>query len=217
MSEALVVVDSFAYYADAAVAKALLEEAGLKPILENVYSADVWTGAIGQIRVQVPESQADRARQLLREIRESTLRSWSRSRRPADPDSCIRCGAPMAPDADRCARCGFEATGEEVTEYANGPVPDRFLPYAYAPLGTRRFGLRPELIPAYVEDVKRAGREIKGWELWAHSAIGHVTLDIVEQGSAADLLKVAGSLPPDRAWDTYISPNVTHSLEMEEQ
>ena len=217
MANAFVVADSFAYYADAAVAKALLEEAGVKAVLDNVYSSEAWSGTVGQIKVLVPESQETKARRLLSEIRASSRLTAMRKDEPLDDGACLRCGAAMQAAQSRCPRCGWEPEGEEVTDYANGPVPASFLPYAYAPIGTRRFGLRPELIPQYVAEVRAAGKRIDGWELWAHSAIGHVTLEIVDHGNDAALVTAATSIPKDRAWDTYFSPNVRNTGAMSDE
>lgn len=208
MTDSLITVDSFAYFADAATAKALLEEAGVRVFLDNVYSSDLWTGCIGQIRVQVASADAAAARKLLEEIRAANRISARRPLAAAPAESCLRCGQPLAAEVERCARCGFAFSGEEQADYANGPVPDSLLPHAYSPIDTRRFGLRPDLVPRYVEFCAREGYEIDGWQMWAHSSIGHVVTDIVEKGPASALLAAAAKVPPDRVWDTYFSMNV---------
>lgn len=206
MAESLVIADSFAYYADAATAKALLEADGIAAFLDNAYSSDVWTGCIGQVRVQVPASELARAKKLLAELRTSNRTLAERGSAVAD-DACLRCGQTLSKESDRCARCGFEPGGEELAEYVNGPVPDSLLPHVYSPLDTRRFALRPELVRAYVDFCEREGVEIRGWQVWAHSTIGHVMLDVIEQGGARELLAAAARVPAERQWDTYFSVN----------
>ena len=162
MADSLTIVDGFRYHADAATAKALLEEQGIVAFLVDAYSADVWTGCIGAVRIAVRPADAEEARALLAKIH-ATANQTARaeaSRVPPAPagEACLSCGRPLAPGVERCPTCGFAFEGEEEAEYANGRVPASLLAKAWSPIDSHRFGLTRALVPAYVAWCEREHR-----------------------------------------------------------
>ncbi len=212
MAEPLVIVESFASYADAATARTLLEMSGVRAFLNNAYSADVWSGCVGQVQIEVPESDAERARSLLAEMRIARGRrdSLADATSPAR-EICLRCRQPLSAGSTRCDACGFTFAGEEWADYVNGPVPASLLSRIYSPIDTRRFALPPELVGTYVAWCEREGLEIRGFEVWNRSIIGHTIIDVVEEGTAAELLAAVATLVKERAADACFSVSVRRS------
>lgn len=120
MSDDLVTIATFPLLLDAQVSKLHLEGAGF-----NVYLADAETvtmdwflgNAIGYIKLQVSQSQAEAASALLEKARVKHP--------PADepavdgPDTCLQCGAVIPDEAERCADCGWSYVDDAKSQQAN--------------------------------------------------------------------------------------------------
>ena len=83
MSESLVTVRSFDLRWEADLCKARLDEEGIRAFVSGDHAASInyfWTNATGGIRVEVPESDAERAMEVLgkKEIKSESSRSLVR-------------------------------------------------------------------------------------------------------------------------------------------
>jgi hypothetical protein len=190
VADSLVKVEEFRYYADAAAAKALLEVAGVRAFLVNAYSGDLWTGAIGETRIEVPAADVAKAKEVLDDMRKvrARMRAGGIS---GELDACLACKKPMAAGQTTCANCGWTFAGDEWIDYANGPVPAALLPVAYTPVDSRRFGLPPRFVKNYADWCVAEGLDVLGWELWRHGVVGHIVIDPYQEGSIEQLLHAA--------------------------
>jgi hypothetical protein len=205
MSEPLVTVDTFKFLSDAAMAKVLLESDGIPAYLFNTNA--VGTLPVDSIELQVRPDDEIRARATLTKLH-AEQKTAQRDQPRSLPEKCLSCGRPMPSSTDTCPACGWTFRGEEQVWFANGPVPESLIAKAWMPMGSRRFAFRPDDVPRYLEWCTRETLEIHGWEMWGRSALGHVLLEIHEDGDAADLLAAAATVQPDRADGVYISMNV---------
>lgn len=85
-----------------------LSEAGIPAFLqdEHITQMHPWrAAAIGGVRVQVPESDFDRAQRIISESPREDVGGLLTE----DPDAmqCCSCRASMAPDQVRCPSCGW--------------------------------------------------------------------------------------------------------------
>ncbi len=179
MSEKFVVVDAFDYFPQASTAKAMLENRGIPVVLTDVEMTNVnwfWHGFVGGIKVVVPETQAEAARAILKEMRRVARESESSDDDVPLDATCPSCGAPLPATGTACAKCGWSFEGEEVKDYANGPVPTSLLSFVYLPLGSDRFALPIGRIVPYAAWCARNGVEITGWEIWERGLPGHTRI-----------------------------------------
>jgi hypothetical protein len=207
MSDSLVRLEEFRYYVDAAAAKALLEVAGVRAFLDNRFSADIWTGAIGGTFVTVPAADLAKGREVIEAMRKvrQRMRAGGVS---GELDACLACKKPMAAGQTTCAACGWTFAGDEWVDYANGPVAAALLPVAFSPLDSRRFGLPPRFVQNYVDWCEAEGLVVTGWELWRAGVVGHVVIDPQRTGSVAELLAAATTAMARTDEDVYFSINV---------
>lgn len=207
MKDLLEHVGSFRYHPEAAAAKALLEAEGIPAVLANVHSGDLWTGAVSEIRIEVLARDAARARGILDRLMDTARRERERARAGATDreDACLRCGAPMPPEARTCPSCRFSFEGEERVEYEDGPIPASMLARIWSPLWSRRAALPASAVPDYVAWCARAGIEITGWESWWRGILGRSILDIRESGTGQELLAALAELDADLAGRIYFA------------
>ncbi len=178
-------VDRFRNYSDAAMAKALLEVAGIRCELTDSHSSDLFVGTFGATGVEVAAADAPRARELLEQSRKIARARRAEAAAPgtADDDgsgdggdaaeSCLSCGAALPAAADSCGACGFTFEGEETHLFANGPLPESLLKAAFTPADSSRFALPAALVQRYVDWCDAEGLVIVGWESWVITTFGH--------------------------------------------
>ena len=207
MTEPMVQVEVFKYYTDAAAAKALLEVAGERAFLVNAYSGDIWTGCIGEVRIEVPTSDVPKAREILERMREVHRKSIDAGR-SAPPETCLACGIPLQIGQNTCATCGWTFDGEDWTDFANGPVPTSLMRFSLSPLGSSRFGLPAESMQAYLDWCTRKSLRLRGWEVWRNSLLGHIVIGSNIDGSLQDLLDAAAIAMGRRESGVYFSPSM---------
>jgi hypothetical protein len=187
-SEKLVVVDTFDYFPQASTAKAMLENQGIAVVLTDAEMANtnlLWAGAVGGIKLVVPESQVEAATAILKEMRRvARQRSSVDDSVPLDA-SCPSCAAPLPETGTVCTKCGWSFAGEEVRDYENGPVPDALLSFVYRPLDSQRFALPIDKVPEYLDWCEKNGVEVTGWEFWERGLPGHTPLTSAEGDAGA--------------------------------
>lgn len=111
MSDRLVTIDLTDNPHAADLAKLVLEQAGIDAYLDNRNVVEMdWllSNAIGNIRVQVREADAERAKALLAEHRE-LRKQWNQAQSEYEGEgmACLACGETIAPEQDTCAACGW--------------------------------------------------------------------------------------------------------------
>lgn len=112
MSDQFVTVETFRSLPEAEATKLHLETEGLTVFLANAETIAMdWllANAIGNIKLQVPSSQAATATALLEQIRRE--RRERKERGYTDADICLACGAPLPEGTSRCAACGWSYAG----------------------------------------------------------------------------------------------------------
>jgi hypothetical protein len=109
MSEKVVIVETYDNPHEADMAKQMLESEGILVFLENRFIVETdWllAAAVGNIRLQVPGDQAEKARELLKD-----LPRWSglENTEPLDETDlkCMECGQVMGEDEEKCPACGW--------------------------------------------------------------------------------------------------------------
>ncbi len=124
MSDQLVTVESYQFLPEAEAVRMHLESEGFSAHLadaEAVSTEWVLANAIGNIKLRVPQSQADAARAVLSELRSRRL---ERSQSPESDaiGCCLSCGASLHSDQSKCGQCGWSYTDDEgeSSEFANG-------------------------------------------------------------------------------------------------
>lgn len=207
MDAKLIDVDSFRHYGDAATAKALLDSHGIPAVLANANSGDLFGGVLGEVRLQVAERDAERARELLRSI--------ERTRAAPLPDDgverCLACGETLVADAESCAKCGFTFEGEETHLYENGPLPDSLLAHAVAPVDSQRFALQPSDVARYLDWCAKEGLAIRGYEVWSKTLVGHRVEQRCDRVGADELRRAALAAVARDAAETTSGPELFFS------
>ncbi len=129
MEDQLVTVETYQFLPQAQFAKLQLEGSGIRVFLADaeVVNMDWLLGnAIGNIKLQVPGDQVERARNLLEEMRDKASERWE------DEDDeevgpyteCLVCGAEIPEDQNRCPSCGWSYAPDETAIMATRPPPD---------------------------------------------------------------------------------------------
>jgi predicted Zn-ribbon and HTH transcriptional regulator len=216
-------IDRFRNYSDAAMAKALLEVAGIRCTLTDSHSSDLFVGTFSATGVEVAAADAARARELLEQSRKvararrAEAAAHDRANEGGSGDdgdeaaeTCLSCGAALAAAAVSCPACGFTFEGEEIHLYANGPLPDSLLAQAFTPADSQRFALPAEQVQRYVDWCGAAGLLIVGWETWLATALGHQVRE-QQLGEAGALCLAARAVlaQGDRAAVLRFSPTAT--------
>jgi uncharacterized paraquat-inducible protein A len=110
MSDKLITVRTFQTLTEAEMARMLLESEGLRVFLldTGIVNFNWFLGnAVGYIKLQVPESEAQRAVELLERIQESGSHSSDDDNQGADEKVCLACGAAMSEEQTKCPACGW--------------------------------------------------------------------------------------------------------------
>ena len=112
MAEDLVTVATFRHLADAEIARLFLEEEGIH--VAAAQNTDAVLGdVLGKVDLQVPDSEAERATQLLRKLeqegkrREELDEDLDEDEDEDVPLNCLSCGKPMPDNAEKCPACGW--------------------------------------------------------------------------------------------------------------
>lgn len=119
--EDLVTVKTYTIAVYAHTDRVHLEQEGIPAFVvdDNIVSAEYfWGNALGYIKLQVPRSQAQAARELLnRHSTEHYAFSSDPVTEAAPP--CLACGESMCETEDRCPKCGWSfIDGAELDEPA---------------------------------------------------------------------------------------------------
>lgn len=117
MADDLVTLVTYRFAPQAEAAKWALEQEGIRVFLAdlNLVATDwMLANAVGNIKLQVPRSQAEAALDVLHD-NPRLMGVTVPEEMPGGPMSCLACGEPMPEDMDRCAACGwsYESTGHE--------------------------------------------------------------------------------------------------------
>jgi hypothetical protein len=109
MNKDLVTIATFRSPPEAEAAKLHLEAAGLTPFLADVETVNMdWLlgNAIGDIKLQVPNTQAETAAALLKHMRSERQRRRQQTG-SADANMCLACGAVLPEEESQCGACGW--------------------------------------------------------------------------------------------------------------
>ncbi len=119
MNNELVTVEKYQFLPQAESARIAMQSAGIETFLADAETVNTdWMlgNAVGYIKLQVRQSQADAALEILdqmrirRDEREILLGS-------ADPEKCLACGAELRPKNPECPQCGWSyAADDEVRD-----------------------------------------------------------------------------------------------------
>jgi hypothetical protein len=115
MEDQLITVETYQFLPEAQAAKLQLEGNDIQVFLADAETVNMdWLlgNAIGNIKLQVPRDQADKALGLLEEMRDKTSRR-QRADKNTDETFCLACGAKLREDQARCPSCGWSYAGEE--------------------------------------------------------------------------------------------------------
>ena len=114
MAEDLVTVATFRHLADAEIARLFLEEEGIH--VAAAQNTDAVLGdVLGKVDLQVPNSEAERATQLLRKLEQEGKQREEFDELEDDEDeededvplSCLSCGKLMPENVEKCPACGW--------------------------------------------------------------------------------------------------------------
>src|SRR5437660_458775 len=115
MEDQLVTVETYQFLPQAQAAKLQLEGNDIQVFLADAETVNMdWLlgNAIGNIKLQVPRDQVDKALGLLQEMRDKARRRH-KTDEDTDETVCLACGAKLREDQARCPSCGWSYAGEE--------------------------------------------------------------------------------------------------------
>jgi hypothetical protein len=115
MQDELVTVETYQFLPQAQAAKLQLEGDGITVFLADAETVNMdWLlgNAIGNIKLQVPRDQAERALTLLEQIRDKA-RKRGDAKDAEEETACLACGAKIPEGRSRCPSCGWSYSGEE--------------------------------------------------------------------------------------------------------
>jgi hypothetical protein len=128
MEDQLVTVETYQFLPQAQFAKLQLEGNGIRVFLADaeVVSMDwFYANAIGNIKLQVPRDQVEKAQYLLEEMRDKAsmrLDEDDENDEEVEPyTECLGCGGEIPEDQTRCPSCGwsYAETGITATQPAS--------------------------------------------------------------------------------------------------
>ena len=106
----LVTVSTFRTAPEAELAKTALDAEGIESFIADAETVtmDWLLGiAVGDVKIQVARSVAERARDIL-----ARRRNPDESGDPPGITTCLSCGTPFSDQADRCPKCGWSFKAE---------------------------------------------------------------------------------------------------------
>jgi hypothetical protein len=115
MDEALVTVKTFRFLPAAEGVRMHLESEGVTVFLADAETVNMdWFlgNAIGYIKLQVPQSQAERAVEMLSQQR-AQMEDRAREGEGEESAGCLACGHAIAAEEIACPACGWSFVGEE--------------------------------------------------------------------------------------------------------
>ena len=121
MTEEFVTVATFQSLPEAIACQMHLESEGLTVFLadaETVRADWFLSNAIGSVKVQVLDSQAENAATLLERVRHQ----HDGQPQATDENVCLACGAVMPEEASACQACGWTYAGTEDLETDNTEI-----------------------------------------------------------------------------------------------
>ena len=126
MNNELVTIEKYQFLPQAESARIAMQSAGIETFLADAETVNTdWMlgNAVGYIKLQVRQSQADAALAILDQMR---IRRDEREilLSPADPEKCLACGAELRPKNPECPQCGWSyAADEEIRDQDNDTSP----------------------------------------------------------------------------------------------
>jgi ribosomal protein L40E len=116
MEDQLVTVETYQFLPQAQAAKLQLEGNDIQVFLADAETVNMdWLlgNAIGNIKLQVPRDQVDKAIAVLEEMRDKARRRQDEENEDTDEAVCLRCGAELPKNETRCRKCGWSYLAEE--------------------------------------------------------------------------------------------------------
>jgi hypothetical protein len=116
MSDQLVTVESYQFLPEAEAVRMHLESEGIAAVLADAETVSTeWAlgNAIGYIKLRVPQSQADAAQVILKELRSRRLER-GQSRESDAIGRCLSCDSPLRTNQTKCEQCGWSYADNEV-------------------------------------------------------------------------------------------------------
>jgi hypothetical protein len=123
MEEQLVTVETYSFLPQAQAAKLQLEGNGITVFLADAETVNMdWLlgNAIGNIKLQVPAEQAERALEVLDDMKEKARERREAESEDDEGERCLACGTKIPEDESRCPSCGWSYAQEE--HGANGSL-----------------------------------------------------------------------------------------------
>jgi hypothetical protein len=121
----LVVVARYPYVTQAEAARLFLLDAGIRAVVtgKEIVAADWALGvAVGDVRVEVMDSDAESAHAILKEMAPARTLGDMRSDE-AEEETCLQCGAELPESLTQCLKCGwtFESAGGDGLQIPEPP------------------------------------------------------------------------------------------------
>ena len=117
MEDQLVTVETYQFLPQAQAAKLQLEGNDIQVFLADAETVNMdWLlgNAIGNIKLQVPRDQVDKALAVLEEMRDKAKQRQDEQDDDEDSDGavCLACGAELPEGKTRCPSCGWSYAGD---------------------------------------------------------------------------------------------------------
>jgi hypothetical protein len=129
MEEQLVTIETYQFLPQAEAAKLQLEGNNIQVFLADAETVNMdWLlgNAIGNIKLQVPRDQVDKALAVLEEMRDKANQRPDKEEDDEDSDGavCLACGAKLPEGAARCPSCGwtYASDGNGATAITTKPL-----------------------------------------------------------------------------------------------
>ena len=115
MSDDLVTIEKYQFLPQAEVARIAIQAEGIDSFLADAEAVNMDWGlrnAIGYIKLQVRQSQAEAAQAILERMR-ARRDARDVDLDPADPSQCLACGAAIQDDKSECSQCGWSYVSDD--------------------------------------------------------------------------------------------------------
>ncbi len=115
MSDDLVTIEKYQFLPEAEAARIAMQSEGIETFLEDAEAVNMnWAmgNAIGYIKLQVRQPQAEAAQAILESMR---ARRDARGAilDPADPGQCLACGTALQTNTSKCTECGWSYASDD--------------------------------------------------------------------------------------------------------